>query len=184
MTDAQHAHLQEEDDAPSKSQRKREMDALQVLGSALTELSNETLRSLSLPEDLLAALLEYRRLKAHGAQRRQRQYIGRIMRSVDPEPIRARLAIMRGESDQHNAWLHRLEHLRERLLADDSVLAEFITSHPHSDAQTLRTLLRNARKEQLENKAPKAYRQIFQQLKEIIPEPSLSHYKKDPEDET
>ncbi len=167
------------DDLPSKSQLKRDMDELQDLGSQLGELSRDTLKRLDLPEDLLAALLEYKRLTAHGALRRQRQYIGRVMRSVDPEPIRAQLAAMRGESNRHNSWLHGLERQRDRMLNDDKTLADFIAQHPGCDVQALRTLVRNAKKEQAEQKPPKAFRQLFQMLKELHPEPPLVNYKQE-----
>lgn len=95
--------IRQEDRVPeegfvSKSQKKREMDALQGLGKELVELPADTLKTLPLPDDLREAIKEYRRLKAHGAIRRQLQFIGRIMRHVDPEPIEARLAILRGDS--------------------------------------------------------------------------------------
>ena len=171
------------DDLPSKSQRKRDMDALQDMGQELTELSKDTLKKLTLPDDLRAAVLECKRLTAHGAIRRQRQYIGRIMRSLDPEPIQAQLAALRGENDRHSAWLHSLERQRDRLLSDDSVLPVLVAANPGCDVQQLRTLIRNARKEQTEQKPLKAYRELFQFLKSLYPEPPLVNYKQEPEDD-
>jgi ribosome-associated protein len=159
------------DEWVSKTQRKKDMSDLQALGAELTALSSDTLKKMKLPEDLLAALLDYKRISAHGALKRQEQYIGKLMRAVDPEPIRQFLAILKGESNEHNAWLHRVERWRERLMAEDSTLQQFLAEHPDADVQQLRTLIRNGRKELQENKAPKNFRVLFQEIKRLIPEP-------------
>jgi ribosome-associated protein len=80
---------------PSKSARKREYLALQKLGEDLITLRESELLSMPLDEDLLEAVQEARRIKAHGALRRQKQYIGKLMRHVDPEPINAALERLR-----------------------------------------------------------------------------------------
>ena len=160
-------------EAPSKSQIKRDMEELQDLGDELVKLSNEHLRNLGLPEKLFDAVREAKRLTAWGAIRRQSQYIGRLMREIDPQPIREYLDRLKGVSDQHSAWLHQLERTRDRLLADDKALHEFIAKYPQADAQYLRTLIRNARKERDEQKPPKNFRTLFQALKEHMPEPAL-----------
>lgn len=168
--------IRQEDRVPeegfvSKSQKKREMDALQGLGKELVELPADTLKTLPLPDDLREAIKEYRRLKAHGAIRRQLQFIGRIMRHVDPEPIEARLAILRGDSTQHTAWLHRLERYRDNLVAEDGAMDAFVREYPLVDVQALRPLIRNARREHAAGKPPKSYRAVFQLLKTLLPEP-------------
>lgn len=160
-------------DGPSKSQKKREMLALQALGVALTELGKESLQKLDLPEDLLTALLDARKITAHGALKRQRQYIGRLMREVDPAPIQAYLDALKGDNDRHTAWLHHLEHTRERLLESDEALTGLLTEHPRLDIPELRQLIRNARAERSSQKAPKHYRALFQYLKDLYPEPAL-----------
>ena len=99
--------------------------------------------------------------------RRQIQYLGKLMRGVDDEPIRAGLAMLRGESTAETARLHRLERLRVRLLEDESVLAEIAALWPGIDQQHLRTLRRNALKEKENNKPPKNFRAIFQILQEL-----------------
>ena len=86
-----------------------------------------------IPDELREAIREYKRLNAHGALRRQLQYIGKLMRSVDAEPIEARLAVLRGESDQHTGWLHRLERWRDRLLAEDKALDALLAEYPGLD---------------------------------------------------
>ncbi len=165
-----------DDEAPSKSQKKRDAEALQALGTELIALSHDSLKKLQLPENLYLAIREAQKITANGAIRRQRQYIGKLMRDIDPEPIREFLAVLRGESDQHTAWLHRLERQRDRLLQDDEALAEFLAAHPDCDVQNLRQLIRNARKEQAESKPPKAYRQLFQLLKSLSPAPGLPQH--------
>lgn len=158
-------------EGPSKSQRKRESTALQALGEALVALPHDRFNKVELPDALRDAVREARRIRQHGALRRQLQYIGKVMRSVDPEPIRAQLAAFEGQSHEHTAWLHRLERWRERLLDDDQALARLVDEHPDTDAQRLHTLLRNARRERAEHKPPRAYREIFQILRTLIPEP-------------
>lgn len=143
------------------------MHELQALGVALAELSESQLKEMRLGEDLLEALLEAKRIRSHEAKRRQMQYIGRLMREVDPAPIRSRLAELEGSSAQASARHRRLETWRERLLGDDEALTAFAAEHPGADLQALRTLIRNARKEQKESKPPRAYRELFRVLKEI-----------------
>jgi ribosome-associated protein len=151
----------------SKTRRKREMHELQALGAALAALSEAQLKAMALDEDLLAALLEAKRIKSHEAKRRQMQYIGRLMRDVDPAPIRSRLAEVEGNSAQAAARHRRLEAWRERLLGDDEALTAFAAEHPGADLQALRTLIRNARKEEALGRPPRAYRGLFRVLKEI-----------------
>src|SRR5688572_21691737 len=143
------------------------MHELQALGAALAALSEAQLKAMALDEDLLAALLEAKRIKSHEAKRRQMQYIGRLMRDVDPSPIRSRLAELEGNSAQAAARHRRLEAWRERLLGDDEALTAFAAEHPGADLQALRTLIRNARKEASLGRPPRAYRELFRILKEI-----------------
>jgi ribosome-associated protein len=151
----------------SKTRRKREMLELQALGVALAELSEAQLKSMALAEDLLAALLEAKRIRSHEAKRRQMQYIGRLMRELDPAPIRSRLAELEGSSAQATARHRRLETWRERLIAGDEALTAFAAEHPGADLQGLRTLIRNARKEMSLARPPRAYRELFRVLKDI-----------------
>ncbi len=149
----------------SKTRRKQEMHELQALGAALVELPETQIRSLALDEGLRAAVLEAKRISSHEARRRQLQYIGRLMRDVDPAPIRARLEALEGTSAEAAARHRRLEQLRERLLADDAALTDLLAAHPGADAQALRTLIRNARREQKEGRPPRAFRELFRTLK-------------------
>jgi ribosome-associated protein len=151
----------------SKTQRKREMHELQALGAALVELPEPQLRAMGLGDKLLEAVLHAQRIKTHEARRRQMQYIGRLMRNVEAAPIREALAAAEGHSAQATARHRRLEAWRERLLADDEALTVFAAEHSGADVQVLRTLIRNARKESAERKAPRAFRELFRVLKSI-----------------
>jgi ribosome-associated protein len=154
-------------DRPSKTQRKKEMLELQSLGVELVELAESHVVTMDLPEDLRAAVLEAKRITAHEGRRRQLQYIGRLMRDVDPAPIRAQLDALTGHSAQEAARHRRLESLREKLLADDAALTDFVAAHAGADLQALRTLIRNARREQKEGRPPRAFRELFRLLKSI-----------------
>lgn len=154
-------------DRPSKSQKKRDMHALQDMGETLASLSAERLSKVPLPERLRDAVEECRRITKHEARRRQLQYIGKLMRDVDPEPIRAALDIILGLSKAEVARQHRLERLRERLLEDEGVLGEIATAYPGADLQHLRNLRRNAIKDREAAKPPRAFREIFQILREL-----------------
>jgi ribosome-associated protein len=156
----------QEHSGPSKSQRKREASALQDMGTELVKLSREQLEKITLPDALLAEILEARRIRSHGALRRQMQYIGKLMREADAAAIAAQLAEVRGESNASKAAFHALEQWRERLMADDQAVTAWLASHPATDAQQLRQLIRNARKEAAENKPPKSSRALFRLLRE------------------
>lgn len=150
------------------------MIALQDLGRQLVELPESQVGEMGLEPRLEEAVREARRIKSHEAKRRQLQYIGRLMREVDPEPIRARLAELEGHSAQAAARHRRLEAWRERLLADDEAITEFKSQYPAADVQQIRTFIRNARKEQKEGKPPRAYRELFRLLKTIESSTPLS----------
>jgi ribosome-associated protein len=162
----------EDDRRPSKTKKKEAMHELRDLGAELVELSVSQLKRINLPESLLSAVREAQKITAHGARRRQMQYIGKLMRGVDDEPIRAGLALLRGESSAEIARMHRLERFRVRLMEDESVLTEIANQWPGVDIQHLRQLRRNALKEQEGNKPPKSFRAIFQILKELDATPT------------
>jgi ribosome-associated protein len=151
----------------SKTRRKKEMLQLQALGVALVDLPDAQIHAMGLSDRLREAVLEAKRIKAHEGRRRQLQYIGRLMREVDPAPLRERLDAILGGSVQEAARHRRLEALRERLIADDEALTDFVATHPGADLQVLRTLIRNTRKEQKEGKPPRAFRELFRVLKSL-----------------
>jgi len=152
---------------PSKSQKKREMTALQDLGAELVELGRDQLKKIELSDDLRDAVRDAQRFTQHEARRRQLQYIGRLMRDLDPAPIRAALDEIKGVSAAATARLHALERLRTRLLENEAVLGEIANAYPGVDLQHLRQLRRNALKEQEQAKPPRAYREIFRVLREL-----------------
>lgn len=160
-------------DRPSKSQIKREMHALLDLGKELVELSPERLRQLPLAERLYEAIRLAQRTTSREGRRRQIHFVGKLMRDADADAIRARLDAWRNGSREETAAMHRLEALRDRLLADDDALTELIASHPGADIQHLRAVIRAARKEAQANAAlndgqepqRKQYRALFQALR-------------------
>ena len=158
---------QEDDDYISKSEFKREAEAVQELGEQLIALRQEQLDQLDLSETLYDAVLLAKRLTANGAIRRQKQYIGKLMRKEELEPIQAKLAEWERTSRSQLAKFHQLERWRERLLAGDEVMGQLLQDYPALDMQRLRTLIRNARKEQAANKPPKSSRELFQYLREL-----------------
>jgi ribosome-associated protein len=151
----------------SRTKKKEQVEELQKLGAALVDLPAVSLDALNLPAQLLAAVRDAQRFTSHGARRRQVQYIGKVMRKVDPEPVRAALAAIAGQSAGARASQKRLEQWRERLIADDGALTEFAGEHAGADLQGMRTLIRNARKEIAENKPPRAQRELFRVLRDF-----------------
>jgi ribosome-associated protein len=166
-------------DRPSKSQLKREMTALQELGEELVEQPKERVMRVPMPEDVREVILECQKIKDHEGRRRQMQFVGKKMRTLEEDEIAAIQKVLdswKGASKAETAAMHALERRREKLLADDKALTELKAAHPEVDVQQLRTLIRNARKEQAEHKPPKAYREIFQILKQLqAPAPSKQH---------
>lgn len=143
------------------------MAALQDLGEALVALSPERLARIEMPDSLRDAVRDAQRFTKHEARRRQMQYIGRVMRDLDPEPIREALDEIRGVSAAANARQHALERLRTRLLEDEKALGDIAREHPGADLQHLRQLRRNALREQELGKPPRAYRELFRVLRAL-----------------
>lgn len=152
---------------PSKTARKREAQAAQTLGLELASLPAERLAAIALPEALREAIDAYRRTKSHEGRRRQLQYVGKLMRDVDPAPLREALDEIKGVSDIANARQHRLEKLRTRLLEDEAVIGEIARDYPLADLQHLRQLRRNALRDAEQGKPPRAYRELFRELREL-----------------
>ncbi|BEV14930.1 DUF615 domain-containing protein [Herbaspirillum sp. DW155] len=173
----QSSEFEQEYDRPSKSQLKREMDALQKLGESLVNEPRDRVKRVPMPEDVRDAILECQQIKDHEGRRRQMQYVGKKMRTLEPDEIaiiQKTIDSWHGASKAETAAMHALERRREKLLADDQALTELLNRHPEVDVQHMRTLIRNARKEQAENKPPKAYREIFQILKQLQTQAALA----------
>ncbi len=151
----------------SKSEMKRDMEALQKLGVELVDLSSSTLKKMPLSEDLLDAVLDAQRFK-NEARRRQLQRIGKLMQFEDAEQIQAALDKIRNKHSQNTAVLHKLEQLRDRVVEQgDAAIDQVMELYPEADRQRLRQLARQAAKEKSSNKPPRAFREIFQILKQL-----------------
>ncbi len=146
---------------PSKTRRKQAMHELQDLGEALVALEPSRLAALGLPERLADAVALARRITRHEARRRQMQFIGRLMRDVDPEPIRAELAARAAVSHEDRARFAAAESWRDRLLADDAALSQFCAEHPGVPRDELAGLVRDARAERAGARAPHRFRALF-----------------------
>lgn len=158
----------DDEDFISKSQIKREAEAAQDVGEKLIALRNEQLAQLDLPERLYDAIMEAKRLTSNGAIRRQKQFIGKLMRQVEVEPIAAKFEEWERGNRAQTAKLHVVERWRERLLNDDKAIGALLGEYPAADVQHLRTLIRNALKEQAANKPPKSSRELFKALRDLI----------------
>ena len=155
-------------DRPSKSQLKRDMTALQKLGDDLLALPESRWEPLALPEILYDALKAAKKITNFEGKRRQMQYIGKLMRKIDPEPIREAVAAFKLGHAQDSLKLHQSERWRERLLANDAALQEFLNEYADVDIQQLRNLVRAARKDaanEPEKRSGRAFRELFQFIK-------------------
>jgi ribosome-associated protein len=153
---------------PSKTQLKRDMAELQKLGEEMLTLPESRWEPLALPEILSDALKAAKKITNFEGRRRQLQYVGKLMRKVDPEPIREAVAAFKLGHAQDALKLHQAEHWRARLLADDNALQAFLAQHGEIDVQQLRSLVRAARKDASgapEKRNGRAYRELFQLIK-------------------
>lgn len=166
---------------PSKSALKRQSHDLQALGRALSELPPSRLDALALPDVLASAIADYRRIRSHEGLRRQLQYIGKLMRQVDPAPLQAAVDDFRLGGARQSLALHTAERWREQLLADDEALTRWLAEHPETDAQQLRSLVRAARKDAKPDTATgvvrhgRAYRELFQLVKQALADAAAPH---------
>ena len=160
----------EDENSISKSQKKRDMLALQDMGEELVRLSVDTIKKLDLPEQLLAAVMEAKRIPTskHGGFKRQMQYIGKVMRNVDAVPIAEQLEAMKAPNKQQTALHHLAERWRERLLEDATAVGAFLNEFPEADRATLEQHIVATRDERAKNKPPKHFRLLYQTLHDTI----------------
>lgn len=180
------SEFEQDYERPSKSEMKRQVNALQELGEQLVNEPRDRVKRVPMPEDVRDAILEAQTITNHEGRRRQLQFVGKKMRTLDEAEVAAIKQVIdswKGASKAETAALHALERRREKLLADDQVLTNLLAEHPHLDAQHLRTLIRNARKEQAESKPPKAYREIYQILKQLEADKKKAAAASDDDDE-
>lgn len=166
MSDADEIDL-----GPSKSQRKRDAHAVKDLGETLVELDASQLSKFDLPEFIVGVINETRRIKKHGARKRQLMYLAKQLRQIDTEPLQQQLAQLQRPHQEDVALLHQIERWRDRLLQEDQeTLTDFIKQHPQADVQQLRQLIRNSQKEAQQQAAPKSARQLFKYIRELLSE--------------
>ncbi len=156
------------DEKPSKTQRKQAVHELQALGEELVELNENQLATVNLPESLLDAVLHAQTITKHEARRRQMQYIGKLMRRVDPAPIRAALDAFQAPSRSQAAIHKRIESWRGRLLGEPAALGELLAGYPRANIRQLGTLIDGVERERQAGKPPRSYRELYQALRDLI----------------
>lgn len=144
------------------------MIELQDLGETLTKLSREQLKQLDLPEILVDAIEELERVGKHEATRRHMQYIGKLMRDIDPVPIRAQIDRWESGTRANVAAFKTAERWRDRLIAEPNALGEFVLTQPDVDRKALAVLIEKAKLESARGQAPAAARQIFRVVHKIL----------------
>lgn len=159
----------EDDDRPSKSALKREMHALQDLGEHLLTLTPGELATVPLEPELAEALAEAKRIRHHSARKRQLQYIGKLMRRIDPEPIQRAVEELENGRQAQNRAFQKLERLRDEALNQGLAGIELLVeAFPHADRQHLRQLFLLAEREKAAGKPPAATRKVFRYLRELM----------------
>jgi ribosome-associated protein len=153
---------------PSKSERKRAMTALQDIGTELVMLNANQLVQFKLPERLLEAIAEAQQIRDFEGRRRQMQFIGKLMREVDPAPIRAVLDQWNGVARDLTARQRRVERWRERLLTEEDALTAFAAAHAGGDLQHLRSLIASVKRDRTLGRTPKNYRELFRAIRDIV----------------
>lgn len=161
--------------APSKTQLKQQSQDLQALGAAVAALSEERLATLQMPEPLRDAIDLYRRTKSHEGRRRQMQYVGKLMRHADEDLLREAVAAATLGTAQQALELHEAEHWRAELIASDDAMTRWLSDHPATDTQRLRSLVRAARRDAAtlpsEARQPRSFRELFQFVRPLLAAP-------------
>lgn len=170
MTYPQEENIPDDDfyDRPSKTQKKKDSHVLQSLGEDLLTLPADRIAPLGLPEILLDAVKAAKKITAHEGRRRQMQYIGKLMRKAQVEPLREAVAAAALGGARSTLELHRAERWRVELVEVDEALTRWTAAHPQSDLQQLRSLIRAARKDAAlppEQRHGRAWRELFQFIK-------------------
>ena len=155
-------------DGPSKSQLKRDSQHLIDVGEEILKLSHEDIRSLHLPDELEEAIATALKIKSRSGLKRQRLYIGKLLRSIDSEAIESQLRKIQHRHDTNTAHFKRLEKWRDSLIDNDkTILNEVISHYPEIDRQHINQLIRSAHQEKQRNKPPAASRKLFKYLREL-----------------
>ncbi len=154
-----------DDAATSRTQRKRAALDLQNMGKRLVELGAGDLATVPMPPELQEAIALWQRIHSHEARRRQLQFIGKLMRRIDLEPIEAALDRIDGSSAQARYAFHQLESWRDRLIEEDAALTEYLDAHPYADRQALRHQIARVRKAADEEQRRVQARALFRLLR-------------------
>lgn len=158
----------DEPTGPSKSQRKRDMHALQALGERLVGMPTSRFEKLELPEELVDAVALARKITAHEGRRRQMQYIGKLMRRVDVEMIRGALDMDDSQHRRETAVMHAAERWRDALIETPDRLAEFHERHPAAVRRGLHAMIRSARAEAARQQHGRHYRDLYRELRDVL----------------
>lgn len=166
---------EEQYDGPSKTQQKNAMLELQVLGVTLLELPEEQLDLLITGDGpLREAMLDLRRITAHGARKRQASYVGKLLRDVDVEPLRKALAVWHAHKARDVRALREIEQWREKMIGSEAGWTEWLSRYPASDSKQLRALVRDARQDREMSKVTgasgngRAFREMFKLIREAL----------------
>ena len=154
--------------APSKTKRKHAMHALQDLGEALVALDPKRLAELDLPERLVDAIVIARGVRAHEGRRRQIQYVGKLMRTIDAAPVQAALDRWASGIPADHLRFAAAERWRDELLTDETALERFLAGHPAADRASLASLVDAARAERVRGGPPHRYRALFRTVRAAI----------------
>ncbi|SDK83423.1 ribosome-associated protein [Maridesulfovibrio ferrireducens] len=160
---------EEEYSGPSRSQKKRDMTKLQKLAEQLMKVGTEAIKKSELPKYFIDEVLTAKAITAHEAKRRQTQYLGKLMREIETQPVIDFLNDLEFGNSEKNMRFHQLEKWREKLLeGDQTTLDEIMELHPHAERQRIAQLARNAKKEIEAGKPPKSSKALFKALREVI----------------
>lgn len=158
----------EEGNWVSKTQRKKECTDMTEMGEKLISLNHDELAQIQMDDELRAAIEEAQRIKSYGALKRQKQFIGKIIRNIDADEISIQLDKILHKHDMHNAEFKRMEKWRDNLVENgDVAINSFLEAYPNADRHHLRQLVRNVEREKKASKPPTSYRQIFKYIREI-----------------
>ncbi len=155
-------------DGPSKSQLKRDSQHLIGVGEEILKLSHEEIRSLHLSDELEEAIATALKIKSRSGLKRQRLYIGKLLRAIDNESIEIQLRKIQHRHDTNTAHFKRLEKWRDNLIDNDkATLNEVIARYPDIDRQHINQMIRAAHQEKKQDKPPAASRKLFKYLREL-----------------
>ena len=153
----------------SRTSRKKDCDDTLELGEKILALTKDELAQFNMDDELRNAFEEGQRIKSHGALKRQKHYIAKLMRGRDIEPLTAQLDLVLHKHDIFSAAFKRMEKWRDTLINDgDDGITAFLQEYPHADRQYLRQLVRNVAQEKKRNKPAASFRAIFKYIREIV----------------